>query len=811
MSARRLLEPGVLWAGALARELTRAQAIDLTPGTRLGPYRIEAEIGRGGMGVVYRGERADGEFAQTVAIKCLSDRGGADGAEQFRRERQILAGLKHPHIARLIDGGRSEDGWLWFAMELVSGERIDRHCQQHRLSLDERLKLFLQVVDAVQFAHARLLIHRDIKPGNVLVDADGCARLLDFGIASVVGSDDRSRAYTPGYASPEQRLGADVGTASDQYQLGRLLLSMLCVEPDTAPGPTASVPAAVDPDRRLAARWMTMRRYRMRELKDVLARACAEAPEDRYGSVAEFGRDLRRLLAHQPVDARRAGPGYVLGCALRRQPGTVIGSMLGVLAFLALVILFNVRVSQERDLARAEAERAQRAEARALAEARRVGAISQFVNDDLLGAASPVQRAIGAPPMTVESALDLAAETVDQRFAADADLAVAVWTTLARVQNQFGRYEQALALADRALERARQAGLPPRTSYRAQVERGYALLPLQRFPEAIATLEPLVADTAAAPEFAPDEPLWWALHLIDARSRQGALAEQVPAYEALAARARQVLGPINGVTGMALLRVARQARAQGLPGSRPAQALEALKVLQLTDGIDSHQALLAQVEYGLSRCNAGAADECLALVTEALRLQQSRFGEQDLDAMNFLSDLGYAYGRLGRWDQASKAYTRALQLRTEVLGASSPQVMTVATNLALAQVRAGQAEAALRSSAQALAIVDAQPSLPEALQAGVLRVRAEALIEAGQAQAAAVILDRAELIAATLPETDVRRLTLESTRARWHLLAGDSTQARALLDHAIAGLRQQWPDDHPQLAPLIALRATLTP
>ncbi|MFO1494447.1 MAG: protein kinase [Lysobacterales bacterium] len=805
MGARRLLEPGVLWSGALAREWARAEAIELATGTRLGPFCIEAEIGRGGMGVVYRAERADGEFAQTVAIKCVSDRGGEQGAEQFRRERQILAGLKHPHIARLIDGGRSADGWLWFAMELVNGERIDRHCHQRRLGVDERLRLFLQVVDAVQFAHARLLIHRDIKPGNVLVDADGCARLLDFGIANVVGSADGLRAYTPGYASPEQRLGADVGTASDQYQLGRLLISLLTAEPDPAPAITAAPGQSPKP----RAGWLPMPRYRQRELRDVLARACAEAPEARYGSVAEFGRDIQRLLAHQPVDARQAGPAYRLGCAIRRQPGAALGSLLAGLAFLALVILFNLRVSEERDVARAEAERAQRAEARALAEARRVGAISQFVNEDLLGAASPVRRAIGAPPMTVDTALELAAQAVERRYANDPDLAVAVWTTLAQVQNEFGHYPEAVALTDRALALASEAKLPAPATYRALGERGFALLPLQRYPEAIAALEPLVADPNASALFPKEEVLWWAFHLIDAQSRQGALPERLADYQSLADRARGELGPINGVTGMALLRIARQARAQGLPGSRPEPALEALKILQQVEGVDSHQALLAQVEYGLSRCNAGMAAECLALVNEALRLQIQRFGEQDLDAMNFQSDLGYAYGRLGRWTEAAQAYTRALDLRVAALGPQSPQVMTVAANLALAQLRAGQTAAALASSAQALAIVDAQPTLAASLQVAVLRVRAEALLQDGQLDAAAAVLDRGEGLGETLPELDVRRLTLAAARARWYALSGDPDEARRRLDPAIAGLQQQWPADHPQLAPLLALQTAL--
>ena len=174
MNPNPLLEPGALFAGALFQDLVESQALLSLPlGTRLGAFLSGREIGRGGMGVVYRGERADGQFEQQVALKLLAEDGKGLGADLFRRERQILAELKHPHIARLLDGGHTSEGLLWFAMELIEGERIDAHCRNAGLALDQRLALFLSVTEAVQFAHSRMLIHRDIKPANVLVDSDG--------------------------------------------------------------------------------------------------------------------------------------------------------------------------------------------------------------------------------------------------------------------------------------------------------------------------------------------------------------------------------------------------------------------------------------------------------------------------------------------------------------------------------------------------------------------------------------------------------------------------------------------------------------
>src|SRR5688500_8009059 len=177
---------GPLFASLLDR-LLRGPA-EREPGSRVGPYRIVAKLGHGGMAIVYLAERADGEFEQRVALKLVrADPGFSpeDARELLRRERQILASLQHPRIARLLDGGTTDDGALWFAMEAVEGERIDRWCDARHAALPARLGLFLQVCDAVQFAHAHLLVHRDLKPSNILVTRDGEVKLLDFGIAAI--------------------------------------------------------------------------------------------------------------------------------------------------------------------------------------------------------------------------------------------------------------------------------------------------------------------------------------------------------------------------------------------------------------------------------------------------------------------------------------------------------------------------------------------------------------------------------------------------------------------------------------------------
>ena len=202
-------------------------------GRRIGVYKIVEEIGHGGMGEVYRAVRADGQFDKQVAIKLV--RVGMDTAfvlERFRYERQILASLDHNNIARLYDGGTTEDGVPYLVMELIEGTPIDQYCEEHDLSVADRLELFVQVCSAVQYAHQRLVIHRDIKPSNILVTADGVPKLLDFGIAKILDSSAGTettlvRPMTPEYASPEQIRGEPITTATDVYSLGVVLYRML--------------------------------------------------------------------------------------------------------------------------------------------------------------------------------------------------------------------------------------------------------------------------------------------------------------------------------------------------------------------------------------------------------------------------------------------------------------------------------------------------------------------------------------------------------------------------------------------------------
>jgi len=263
-----LLPPGGALSGRIFGRLVADPPDEppLAPGTPVGCWRIGRLLGCGGSAMVYLADRADGHFEQQVAIKIV--RRDARLVEQFLRERQLLAELGHPSLARLIDGGALDDGRPWFAMELVTGVRIDHYVEHRRLPLRERLVLFEGVCEAIAYAHARGLVHRDIKPGNLLVDEHGRPRLLDFGIAMADGAGDDGiyRAMTPIYASPEQRSGGTVAKASEIYQLGMLLGAMLT--------PTRGLPAGMAQSSVADA------------LRIVVERATAPDPARRFPSVA---------------------------------------------------------------------------------------------------------------------------------------------------------------------------------------------------------------------------------------------------------------------------------------------------------------------------------------------------------------------------------------------------------------------------------------------------------------------------------------------------------------------------------------------
>ena len=384
-----LLDQGVFGAAPqigrrLALSEDGATEQEFAAGDEIGAYRLLEEIGRGGMGVVFLAERADDQFRQEVAIKLLSgSMVGRAARRRFLEERQFLADLTHPSIARLLDGGVTESGDPYLVMERIRGQRIDRYCEERRLPVEERLALFLDVCDAVQAAHRKLIVHRDLKPANILVSEDGQVKLLDFGIASLLDVDGESsaatrtmvRAFTPEYASPEQLRGERAAVPSDVYSLGVLLYCLLVGRPpveirgldlveatrllvEGEPVPPSRTLRSGSPDRAARSR---SRRVRG-DLDNVTLKALAKDANVRYGSVAELAADLRSHLAGLPVAARAATPSYRARKFLARHRVGVAATaaiLLSLLLGLWMTRMQAREAAAQRDRAQTEATKAE--------------------------------------------------------------------------------------------------------------------------------------------------------------------------------------------------------------------------------------------------------------------------------------------------------------------------------------------------------------------------------------------------------------------------------------------------------------------
>ncbi len=430
-------------------------AADLSD-ARVGAYTIRSLIGRGGMGEVWLAQRSDGRFEGQFAVKFL-DRYSASPAalERFRREGRLLARLAHPHIARLIDAGVTTSGRPYLILEYVQGERIDEYCHEHSLDITARVRLSLEVLDALAHAHANLVIHRDIKPSNILVTATGHVKLLDFGVAKLLGSESgtatdtpltrlEESAFTPEFAAPEQILGDTPSTATDVYQVGVLLFLLLTGRlPFATEGATRAerIREALDHEpRRLSDAAPIVDRPKLRgDLDAIVSKAMRKLPQERYATAAALGDDLKRYLNNEPVAARENLVGYRVRKFVRRHRGAVIGTCAALFALLATTgfALFQMREAQlQRDHSRAQATRAELQ--------------SEFV--------TLMMSTVGTHPTTAEQLLDAGSRLLAEHYTSDPTFRVSAMINLSSRYSDLGLTQKQLALLQQADTIARQVG-----------------------------------------------------------------------------------------------------------------------------------------------------------------------------------------------------------------------------------------------------------------------------------------------------------------------------------------------------------------
>jgi tetratricopeptide (TPR) repeat protein len=698
------LRTGGALQGAVAASLLRQREApaELAPGTRVGIYRIVRELGRGGMAIVYLAERDDGEYTQQVALKwMLQAQPDAASEALFRRERQALADLRHPHIARLLDGGRSEEGRPWFAMELIQGEPLDRHCVQAALPRARRLALFGQVCAAVSFAHARGVIHRDIKPSNVLVDSDGSARLLDFGIAQLLGQDDglAHGACTPGFASPEQLRGERLTVASDVYQLGRLLAALLSADDrerqttalaeaqrltqlTTAPlgpgqGATPSPwPAGMPADLRL-----------------ILQRATADAPESRYATADALAADVDAFRERRPVAARGRGLGYAARCWMRRHP---LALALGAAALLLLVggsAWFTARLARERDVAQAERRLAQTERERAEVQAGVAQSVLDFMRVDLLSSVEPA-RSRGKEP-TVREALDAAAERAGTRFGdAPQELAM-IRTTLAELYRELGLPEPSLREARAAVEAAERA--PPA----ADTVRGFArlilatnLMHLRKLDEAEAVLPPDADGDAGLSREQLRIGLRTAVLRANLHAMRGRFDEAATLATDAMARARAGLGGDSTLYRSAALNAASFMRSAGRLEESQALQLQLYEEVREEHGDDHPMALGYAQRIAMTYHEMQRFDEALDWAERTLALRRRVQGETHPSTLDAAKVAATALQELRRHDEAEARFRAILAARRSASGAGHASTLTAMNDLGVLLSRAGKLEEA---------------------------------------------------------------------------------------------------------------------
>jgi eukaryotic-like serine/threonine-protein kinase len=672
--------------GLLAPEVPRPD--------RLGPFRVTGTLGHGGMGVVYAGERADGAFEQRVALKVVRGHAGrAEFTERFLAERSIQARLAHPNIVRLLDGGATDLGEPWFAMELVEGEPLTVHADRRGLDLRARVRLLSAVCEAVRYAHAQRVVHRDLKPSNLLVTADGQVKLLDFGIARVLdpgGTGGEApvtrtdlRALTPEYAAPEQVRGEPVTPATDVYALGAVLYELLAgaraQRVDRSAPPSAIERAICDtepPPLRAAAR--AAGRAVDDDLDTVVRTALHKDPGRRYPSAAELLEDLERWQAGLPIRARPDSAGYRLRKYARRHR-LELGAALAI-----TLALGGGTALAARQAAVAEREAAHAAAAR------------DFLAG-LFGGVTPAE-ALGRE-VTARELLDRGAASIDQALGDRPRLHADLLGQLASIYHDLGHYERADSLARRAVAVAGAVDGGRGALTAALLARRARIVDAMGRP---AEAESLLIDArriqrrAAPRDRELEAAILHALGLVAVDL--GRTDEAVAALERSLALTRALRGPAHPDVAWELNALGIVLHDAGREPARAESLFRATLAIQRRTLAAGHPSLLATLTNLADVLRGrGAYDEAETLLAEELAVRRRVLGAAHPDVAYSLNALALLAEEQGRYAEAESLHVAALGLRRDALGPDHPMTVASLNNLAVVRYRrndlAGAAEA----------------------------------------------------------------------------------------------------------------------
>ena len=726
--------------GVLLQDLQTAQAEaeeEDRIGQRVGAYRLVRPLGRGGMGQVYLAVRDDEVFKHYVAIKII--RRGMDTEDilrRFRTERQILASLNHPNIARLLDGGLTDDGLSYLVMEYVDGLPINEYCDKKRLSINERLELFSQVCSAVHYAHQNLIVHRDLKPSNILVTADGTPKLLDFGIAKILNPNlagytlpitrTELRVMTPEYASPEQVRGETITTASDIYSLGVILYQLLtghrpyrltnhsaqeiahvvCEQdpdsPSTMVTRTESITRVdgmteeITPDRVSQARAMTTERLKRRlrgDLDTVVPKALRKEPDRRYASAEGFLEDIKRHLAGMPVSAQKDTVKYRTSKFVRRHKVEVVAVALVLVSLLVsiAVTVWQARVAtQGWDQAQVEAAKAEE------------------VKNFLIGLfeESTPETAQGEEA-TAGELLERGAAQVDSGLADQPAVQAEMQRVIGSVYRRRGEYEKAEPFLKRAVAQHRVLYGSDHPALAQSLHDLALLLDLRGvygeaetlFREALAIRKQQLGDQHTDVAQILND-----IGVVLARQDNYTEAEQLW-REALAIQ-RENIGVENPSTGEMMSNLAIALHENGKFEEAEALMREALALQRKVVGEDHPNVAMNLYNLGTFMYDQQKYDEAEAYLREAMALRIKVLGRENPRTAFSMNWLGRVLHRKGNYDEAEELYQTSATINRSFLGENHPVVGRDLYTIATLKRDKGELEEAERLLLQAHAHLD---------------------------------------------------------------------------------------------------------